>query len=138
MVTTNRKDVLEPGLIRLGRLDMHINMSYCTTMNGSKLLSSKYLDTSDHPLFKYIDALMKNKEITAAEVTGEMMKSDNVDLTLGEFVKLLKSKNDVKNEGILENSDLSKLLQVLKRVKRGAINENIGQGCIEKLINNLN
>lgn len=37
-----------------------------------------------------------------------MMKSDNIDLTLGEFVKLLKSKNDVKNEGILENSDLSK------------------------------
>ena len=44
--TTNHKDQLDrldPALFRSGRMDMHVNMSYCT-MYGFKQLGSTYID----------------------------------------------------------------------------------------------
>ncbi|OVA18768.1 ATPase [Macleaya cordata] len=49
--TTNHKDKLDPTLLRPGRMDMHIHMSYCTP-EGFRLLVSNYLSIHDnHQLF---------------------------------------------------------------------------------------
>ncbi|XWS20141.1 hypothetical protein CRYUN_Cryun31cG0075100 [Craigia yunnanensis] len=40
--TTNYKDRLDPAFLRPGRMDVHINMSYCT-IDGFRLLASNYL-----------------------------------------------------------------------------------------------
>lgn len=92
LFTTNHKDQLDPALLRSGRMDMHIHMSYCT-FNGFKVLASNYLGIhGHHPLFKEIERLLENGEVTPAEVAEELMKSDNVDVALGELILLLEQK----------------------------------------------
>ena len=90
--TTNHKDRLDPALLRPGRMDMHIHMSYCT-YHGFKLLASNYLGIhGSHVLFREIEALMEEAEVTPAQVAEELMKSENADVALEGLVKLLKRK----------------------------------------------
>lgn len=58
--TTNHKDKLDPALLRPGRMDVHIHMSYCTPC-GFKLLASNYLGVEDHELFGKIEELVRSK-----------------------------------------------------------------------------
>lgn len=91
--TTNHKDRLDPALLRPGRMDMHINMSYCTT-NGFKTLASNYLGIrgNDHHLCGEIEGLIDSTEVTPAEVAEELMKSDNADVALEGLLNFLKRK----------------------------------------------
>ncbi|KAF8406466.1 hypothetical protein HHK36_008553 [Tetracentron sinense] len=89
--TTNNKERLDPALLRPGRMDMHIHMSYCTPC-GFKLLASNYLGISDHGLFGEIDRLIEEAEVTAAEVAGELMKSDKPEIALQGLIKFLQNK----------------------------------------------
>ena len=98
--TTNHKDRLDPALLRPGRMDMHLHMSYCT-MDGFKLLASNYLGINgDHRLFKEIEGLLENAEVTPAEIAEELLKSDDNDVALEGLVKFLKQKRleDAKSE----------------------------------------
>ncbi|XP_021908293.1 protein HYPER-SENSITIVITY-RELATED 4, partial [Carica papaya] len=52
--TTNHKDKLDPALLRPGRMDLHIHMSYCNPC-GFRTLASNYLGVKDHPLFHEIE-----------------------------------------------------------------------------------
>ena len=68
--TTNHIEKLDPGLLRPGRMDMHIHMSFCN-FEVFKVLAINYLSVSDHPLFEKIEQLLReeNVRITPAEVT---------------------------------------------------------------------
>ncbi|XP_038707008.1 AAA-ATPase At5g17760-like isoform X2 [Tripterygium wilfordii] len=91
--TTNHKEKLDPALLRPGRMDMHIHMSYCT-FHGFKMLASNYLEIDGyHQLYEEIEELMKNTEATPAQVAEELMKSEDADIALEGLVKLLKRKN---------------------------------------------
>ena len=48
--TTNHKEKLDPALIRRGRMDKHIEMSYYR-FEGFKVLIINYLDVIEHELF---------------------------------------------------------------------------------------
>lgn len=125
--TTNHKERLDPALLRPGRMDMHIHMSYCS-YQGFKLLASNYLETPpDHPLFGEIEGLIEDIQITPAQVAEELMKNEDVEATLEGFVKLLKRKKmdgDVCENSTPEKAKPSKRRKVGCKQKRAvAINK---------------
>ncbi|KAF8654864.1 hypothetical protein HU200_061443 [Digitaria exilis] len=65
--TTNDVDKLDPALIRSGRMDKHIEMSYCC-FESFKFLAKNYLDVDAHHLFDAVAALLKEVDITPADV----------------------------------------------------------------------
>lgn len=65
--TTNHKNRLDPALLRPGRMDMHIHMSYCNP-SGIRILVSNYLGINDHNLFPEIDELLTKVEVTPAKI----------------------------------------------------------------------
>ncbi|XP_042497750.1 AAA-ATPase ASD, mitochondrial-like [Macadamia integrifolia] len=70
--TTNYVEKLDPALIRRGRMDKHIEMSYCN-YEGFKVLAMNYLDLDSHPLFETIRGLLKDTQITPADVAENLM-----------------------------------------------------------------
>ena len=109
--TTNHKDRLDPALLRPGRMDMHVHMSYCTPP-VFRVLVKNYHCVEDHGMFQEIERLMMEVEVTPAEVAGELMKSDDVEVALGCVVKFLEEKREVKGE---EAGDGNPVTQVDKK-----------------------
>ncbi|PWA87943.1 cytochrome BC1 synthesis [Artemisia annua] len=94
--TTNRKDKLDPALLRPGRMDVHIHMSYCTP-SGFHLLASNYHNLTQHKLFEEIENLIRKVEITPAEVAEQLLKDDDPDIALSgliEFFEVKKKENE--------------------------------------------
>ncbi|XP_027164621.1 AAA-ATPase At3g50940-like [Coffea eugenioides] len=89
--TTNHKDKLDPALLRPGRMDVHIYMSYCTPC-GFKLLASNYLGIIDHPLFLVVEQLMKVTKVTPAEVGEQLLKNGEPETALEGLIQFLEEK----------------------------------------------
>ncbi|KAE8675757.1 Mitochondrial chaperone BCS1-like protein [Hibiscus syriacus] len=117
--TTNYKDRIDPALLRPGRMDLHINMSYCTTA-GFRVLASNYLGigTKNNPFFGEIDDLLKTTEATPAEVAEELMRTNDADAALQGLVHFLKRKRDESKNGETDSSSITRLNEIVSRVKR--------------------
>ncbi|PQQ01228.1 AAA-ATPase [Prunus yedoensis var. nudiflora] len=77
--TTNYVDKLDPALIRRGRMDKHIQLSYCC-FGAFKVLARNYLDVESHELFGTIERLLGETDMTPADVAENLMlKSDTED-----------------------------------------------------------
>lgn len=91
--TTNHKEKLDPALLRPGRMDMHIHLSYCTPA-GFMVLVCNYLGMKHHRLFKDIKRTMKKVKVTPAEVAEKLMKNDKSDVVIQELLDFLKLKKN--------------------------------------------
>ncbi|KAH7858336.1 hypothetical protein Vadar_022637 [Vaccinium darrowii] len=138
--TTNYKEKLDPALLRPGRMDMHIHMSYCTGQ-AFRLLASNYLDIHDHLLFGEIEDLMAKVEVTPAEVAEELMKSEDVDVALAGVVSFLKCKKTDGKEIEEDKANGPKVLQeenVLESARNkevtlgGSLSEIVEEGLLEE------
>ncbi|KAL1219587.1 Protein HYPER-SENSITIVITY-RELATED 4 [Cardamine amara subsp. amara] len=89
--TTNYKEKLDPALLRPGRMDMHIHMSYCTP-STFKALASNYLEIKEHGLFSKIEEGIEATEVSPAEVAEQLMRNDTVDKVLEGLIEFLKIK----------------------------------------------
>ena len=77
--TTNYVDKLDPALIRRGRMDKHIEMSYCS-FEAFKVLAKNYLDIDSHELFAEVGYQLAETNMTPADVAENLMpKSDEDD-----------------------------------------------------------
>ncbi|VFQ60485.1 unnamed protein product [Cuscuta campestris] len=93
--TTNHVEKLDPALIRRGRMDSHIEMSYCC-FEAFKVLAKNYLDIGDdsHPLFPEIRRLLGETKTTPADVAENMMPKsarEKADACLERLVKALET-----------------------------------------------
>ncbi|CAO2147518.1 unnamed protein product [Urochloa humidicola] len=88
--TTNHVDRLDPALIRRGRMDRHIEMSYCR-FEAFKTLAKSYLHITEHSLFDEIGQLLDEIDTTPADVADNLMlqargkRDDEIDRLLDEM-----------------------------------------------------
>ena len=97
--TTNHVGKLDPALIRRGRMDKHIEMSYCC-FETFKILAKNYLAIDAHHLFDDVRSLLQDAriKITPADVAEHLMRkcataaADEAAACLASLVKALEKK----------------------------------------------
>ena len=70
--TTNYIEKLDPALIRRGRMDKHIELSYCS-FESFKVLAMNYLQLDAHHLFDKIERRLGEIRMTPADVAEYLM-----------------------------------------------------------------
>ncbi|KAL1812481.1 hypothetical protein ACET3Z_022546 [Daucus carota] len=96
--TTNYVEKLDPALTRRGRMDKHVEMSYCS-FEGFKVLAKNYLEVEDHPAFDSIQQLMTEALVTPADVAENLMHkttTENADVCLSNLIRALNEAKDLK------------------------------------------
>ncbi|GAA0162464.1 hypothetical protein LIER_18553 [Lithospermum erythrorhizon] len=87
--TTNYVEKLDPALIRRGRMDKHIELSYCC-FESFKVLAKNYWNLDSHELFPTIEKLLEETKMTPADVAENLMpksSDDNGDTCLERLIK---------------------------------------------------
>nr|CAB3455962.1 unnamed protein product [Digitaria exilis] len=101
--TTNFVDKLDPALIRRGRMDMKLELSYCG-FEAFMTLAKNYLDVDAHPLFGTINELLQEVEITPADVAECLLMPNKernehgVDVCLGRLIDELRKRVQLDKE----------------------------------------
>ncbi|KAF3500986.1 hypothetical protein F2Q69_00045063 [Brassica cretica] len=118
--TTNHIEKLDPALIRRGRMDMHIELSYCS-FEAFKVLAKNYLDVDSHLLFGEIESLLKETKIAPADVAEKLMAKNHkvdVDGSLKDLVESLeKRKKQQRDHGDDHKKKLSgKKLRIFREL----------------------
>ncbi|KAK9684630.1 hypothetical protein RND81_10G221400 [Saponaria officinalis] len=94
--TTNSLAKLDPALIRTGRMDKHIEMSYCC-FEGFKVLAKNYLLIDTHDKFDVIRELLEVTKMTPADVGECLMPkvpSEDVEVCLDNLICALEKARD--------------------------------------------
>ncbi|GMJ04215.1 AAA-ATPase 1, ATPase-in-Seed-Development [Hibiscus trionum] len=90
--TTNYVEKLDPALIRRGRMDKHIELSYCC-FDAFKVFAKNYLEIDSHSLFAEIETLLGETKMTPADVAENLMPKsdyDEVETCLKRLIEALK------------------------------------------------
>ncbi|XP_050913811.1 AAA-ATPase ASD, mitochondrial-like [Lathyrus oleraceus] len=92
--TTNFVEKLDPALIRRGRMDKHVELSYCC-FEAFKVLVKNYLDIESHVLFDEIGDLLEVVNMTPADVAENLMPksvNEDVETSLRNLIEALEKK----------------------------------------------
>ncbi|OAY78080.1 putative mitochondrial chaperone BCS1-B [Ananas comosus] len=90
--TTNHVEKLDKALIRRGRMDKHIEMSYCG-FEAFKVLAKNYLRVDNHHRFDEVRQLLEEVRMTPADVAENLMPKsagEDADTCLERLVEELK------------------------------------------------
>ncbi|CAH2045052.1 unnamed protein product [Thlaspi arvense] len=71
--TTNFVDKLDLALIHRGRMDNHIEMSYCR-FEAFKVLAKNYLEIESHDLYGEIERLVEETDMSPADVAENLLQ----------------------------------------------------------------
>uniref|UniRef100_A0A6M2FAR7 Uncharacterized protein n=1 Tax=Populus davidiana TaxID=266767 RepID=A0A6M2FAR7_9ROSI len=100
--TTNHVDKLDPALLRSGRMDMHVFMSYCS-FPALKILLKNYLEREesdlDEGVLKELEEVIDKAEITPADISELLIKNRrNKDKAVIELLEALKERAERKSK----------------------------------------
>ncbi|CAN1729151.1 AAA-ATPase At5g40000, partial [Linum perenne] len=99
--TTNCVEKLDPALIRRGRMDKHIELSYCS-FEAFRVLARNYLKVEDRPMFTEVEKLINEIEITPADVAENLMlksPSDDAGKCLSKLIAAMEEVKAIKAQG---------------------------------------
>ncbi|KAJ3674570.1 hypothetical protein LUZ60_005186 [Juncus effusus] len=134
--TTNHVEKLDPALIRTGRMDKHIEMSYCD-FESFKVLAMNYLDIYNHSLFGEIEGFLEEVEITPADVAEHLMcvssAKKDVDACLKKLIRVLEAKREEMESKETNSSLENGSVQNVNNIENG---NNVENGNVAKA-NNL-
>lgn len=89
--TTNYKEKLDPALIRRGRMDKHVELSYCG-FEAFKVLAKNYMSIESHEMFPTIKGMLEETNMTPADVAENLMprlRGEEVEPRLKRLVEAL-------------------------------------------------
>ncbi|CAL1392029.1 unnamed protein product [Linum trigynum] len=98
--TTNHVEKLDEALIRKGRMDKHIELSYCD-FEGFKVLAKNYLSIETHPLFEVVRGLLEKTKVSPADVAESLMQKaveEDAEICLNRLIRDLESKTAKEGE----------------------------------------
>ncbi|KAG6473464.1 AAA-ATPase ASD, mitochondrial-like [Zingiber officinale] len=119
VLTTNHYESLDPALKRRGRMDIHVEMSYCS-YEAFKILAKNYLNIDGHQLFRKIKRLLAENEVTPAEVAEALMHKSGDDVDTQEVRKCLENLI-----GILKSKDSKSSSSKISK-RRRVIDKSVG------------
>ena len=100
--TTNYMEKLDPTLIWRGRMDKHIELSYCN-FESFKVLAKNYLELDSHHLFNTIERLLRESRVTPIDVVEHLMrKNTSVANTKTNLKSLVQALEMAKEEAMLK------------------------------------
>ncbi|KAL0796085.1 hypothetical protein Bca101_067462 [Brassica carinata] len=117
--TTHFVNKLDPALIRRGRMDNHIEMSYCR-FEAFKVLAKNYLEIESHDLYGEIERLLEETDMSPADVAETLMpKSDeeDADICIRRLVKTVEEEKE-KAKKLAEEEEKNKAEREQRRKKK--------------------
>ncbi|CAJ2649755.1 putative mitochondrial chaperone BCS1-B-like protein [Trifolium pratense] len=106
--TTNHIEKLDPALLRSGRMDMHIFMSYCS-MQALKILLKNYLGVDlDDSVLKELEEVIEMARMTPADISEVLIKNRRKkEKAVDELLEILKVRGERngKNGDVREKDD---------------------------------
>ncbi|CAH8382949.1 unnamed protein product [Eruca vesicaria subsp. sativa] len=129
--TTNHIEKLDPALLRSGRMDMHIHMSYCD-FPSLKILLKNYLgyeeEDVDDDVLKEMERVVEKAEMTPADVSEALIKNRrDKEKAVRELLEDLKSRGEgIVKDGKLRghNGNMTELEIVEEEEKRAIDSQN--------------
>jgi chaperone BCS1 len=125
--TTNHKEKLDPALLRPGRMDVHIHMSYCTPY-GFRQLAFRYLGIKEHTLFKEIEETIQQTLVTPAEVAEQLLKGSETETILKDVSNFLRKKKEI------QELEAKKREQEERQLVDGRVNEENADNKYDRVI----
>nr|XP_018453310.1 PREDICTED: AAA-ATPase At5g57480-like [Raphanus sativus] len=125
--TTNHIEKLDPALLRSGRMDMHIHMSYCD-FPSLKILLRNYLgyeeEDVDDVVLKEMERVVEKAEMTPADVSEALIKNRrDKERAVRELLEDLKSRGEgnVKDGKLRGQSGNLTELEIVEEEEKRAI-----------------
>lgn len=106
--TTNHIEKLDPALLRSGRMDMHIHMSYCS-FAALKILLKNYLgyddDDVERQFLEQLEQVIEKAEMTPADISEVLIKNRrNKNKAVWELLEALRTRAE-RNDAVKSSSD---------------------------------
>ena len=106
--TTNYAEKLDPALIRKGRMDKHVELSFCG-FEAFKVLAKNYAGVDDHRLFGAIGELLADAEMTPADVAEHLMpktiRGGDCEASLRSLVEALEKEKRMRSAKVQEEEE---------------------------------
>lgn len=114
--TTNHKDRLDPALLRAGRMDMHILLSYCT-FSALKKMASNYLGIQQHWIYPELeDAMRAPHQITPAAMAELLISHrSDPDAALKQVIVAIRPCSTTTHENSVDNCTLANMKRKTRR-----------------------